>query len=83
MKERAKSLGENYLDYDGCAQLWVKTWDDWLHFYNSKEYAAALGPDCDRFMALPMTYMVGYENLVVGDASRALGGKDGMEKGAK
>lgn len=65
MKGRAQSLGEKVLDYGGCAQLWVRFWDDWMAFYNSKDYAAALNNDCDRFMALPMTYMVGYENLVV------------------
>ncbi|KAL3486077.1 EthD domain-containing protein [Aspergillus germanicus] len=78
MKERARSLGENVLDYDGCAQLWVRTWDDWMAFYTSKEYAAALSDDCHFFMQLPMTYMVGYENLVVGDASKVLGGRDGL-----
>jgi len=78
MKERAQSLGENVIDYDGCATLWVKDWEAWLSFYNSKEYAAALGPDCEIFMALPMSYMIGYENLVVGDASRFIGGKDGL-----
>lgn len=83
MKERARSLGENVLDYDGCAQLWVRTWDNWLAFYNSKEYAAALSDDCNRFMALPMTYMVGYENLVVGDASTEMGGRNGMKSGTK
>ena len=49
----------------------------WLAFYDSKEYAA-LGDECARFMALPMTYMVGYENLVVGDASRDIGRSDGI-----
>jgi hypothetical protein len=83
MKERAKSLGENCLDYDGCAQLWVKSWDDWMAFYNSKEYAAALSDDCNRFMALPMTYMVGYENLVVGSSVEEVGGKDGMKPGKR
>ncbi|KAF9889462.1 hypothetical protein FE257_007364 [Aspergillus nanangensis] len=78
MKERARSLGENVLDYDGCAQLWVRSWDDWMEFYNSEEYAAALSDDCHYFMELPMTYMVGYENLVVGDASKVIGGKDGL-----
>ena len=76
MKANAKSLGENVLDYDGCAQLWVRDWDAWLAFYNSKEYKAALGPDCERFMELPMTYMVGYENVVVGEG--LLGGKKGI-----
>ncbi|KAL4897836.1 EthD domain-containing protein [Aspergillus ambiguus] len=81
MKARAQSLGENVLDYDGCAQLWVRTWDDWMAFYTSKEYAAALSDDCHRFMELPMNYMVGYENLVVGDTSRVIGGKDGLLNG--
>lgn len=78
MKINAASLGENVLNYDACAQLWVRTWNDWMAFYNSAEYAAALSDDCNRFMALPMTYMVGYENLVVGDASAGLGGKHGL-----
>ena len=78
MKARAQSLGENTLDYDACAQIWVRTWDDWMKFYTSEEYAASLNEDCDRFMALPMTYMVGQENLVVGDASRWIGGNDGL-----
>lgn len=79
MKSRAQSLGENVLDYDGCAQLWVRTWDDWMKFYTSKEYAASLSGDCDRFMKLPMTYMIGQENLVVGKALEALGGHDGLD----
>ncbi|KAJ5683451.1 Dimeric alpha-beta barrel [Penicillium macrosclerotiorum] len=78
MRGYAASLGEKVLDFDACAQLWVRTWDDWLAFCNSEEYAAALGDDCKRFMELPMTYMVGYENLVVGDTSTVLGGKDGV-----
>lgn len=79
MKGRAQSLGENVLDYDACAQLWVRTWDDWMKFYTSEEYAASLSDYCDRFMKLPMTYMVGHENLVVGDASKDLGGRDGLK----
>ena len=79
MKKRLQSLGENILDYDGCAELWVRTWDDWLAFYDSKEYAAALKDDCDKFLKFPMTYMIGYENLVVGEASQDLGGENGLK----
>ena len=78
MKALMASINETTLDYDACAQLWVRNWDGWLGFCNSPEYAAALGDDCNRFMALPMTYMIGYENLVVGDASQAIGGKSGL-----
>lgn len=83
MKERARNLGENVLEYDGCAQLWVRNWDDWMAFYNSAEYVAALSDDCHRFMALPMTYMVGYENLVVGAAVRGVEGADGLDLSPK
>lgn len=78
MKERAKSLGENFLEYDAVAELYAKSWDDWLKFAGSEEYAAALHDDCLSFIQLPFTYMVGYENLIVGDASQKLGGKDGI-----
>ena len=78
MKERARSLGGDFLDYDGCAQMWVKKWEDYLAFYHSKECATFLSEDCARFVALPLTFMVGYDNLVVGDASREMGGSDGI-----
>lgn len=78
MKARAQSLGKSTLDYDACAEIWVRTWDDYMDFYTSKEYAASLSKDCDLFMALPVTYMIGQENLVVGDASRWIGGNDGL-----
>lgn len=78
MRERARSLGGNVQDYDGCAQLYVRTWDDWLAFHHSEEYATVLSADCRRFMQFPQTYMVGEEIIIVGDASRALGGNDGV-----
>ena len=33
MKEKAKSLGLTHLDFDGCSEIWVKTWEDWEKFY--------------------------------------------------
>lgn len=34
MKEKAKSLGLVHMDFDGCSEIWVKTWDDWEKFFN-------------------------------------------------
>ena len=34
MKEKAKSLGLVHLDFDGCSEIWVKEWDDWMAFFN-------------------------------------------------
>jgi hypothetical protein len=78
MKARMEGIGETVLNYDACAQLWVRDWDGWLGFCQSPEYAAALSDDCNRFMELPMNYMIGYENLVVGDASKVIGGNSGL-----
>lgn len=50
VKEMIKSLGMELLDYDACSQIWVKSWDDWVEFASSPEYAAALMPDCAHFM---------------------------------
>lgn len=82
MMERARSLGEGVLEYDACAQLWVRTWNDWLKFSSSEEYNNALGADCQLFMELPMTYMVGQENIVVGHAVPEIEGKDGFLEGS-
>ncbi|PWY81595.1 hypothetical protein BO94DRAFT_576565 [Aspergillus sclerotioniger CBS 115572] len=78
MKARMTSIGASVLDYDACAQLWVRDWDSWLEFCQSPEYLAALRDDCDRFMGSPIKFMVGYETLIVGDASRVIGGKSGL-----
>jgi hypothetical protein len=32
MKERVKALGIEDMDYDGCSEIWVKTWEDWEKF---------------------------------------------------
>jgi len=39
MKEKAKSLGLVHLDFDGCSEIWVKSWEDWEKFYNVSQAA--------------------------------------------
>lgn len=100
MKERATSLGCEHLDFDGCSEIWVRSWDDWMAFFKvrlisasrklpgstnntqSPEYAAALAPDCQHFMAMPIHVAVGYENLIFGEATPGTGGKDGVTRGS-
>jgi hypothetical protein len=68
------------LEFDGCSEIWVKSWDDWMKFYTSDEYAKAMSPDCAYFMAMPISIYVGEENLVFGKATGGLGegGTDGI-----
>lgn len=63
------------LEFDGCSEIWVKSWDDWMRFYSSDEYAKAMDPDCKYFMKMPISVYVGQENLIFG---KAVDGKDGI-----
>jgi len=45
-KEKAKELtGIKMLEFDGCSEIWVQSWEDWMKFYSSEEYAKAMSPD--------------------------------------
>ena len=35
MKEKAKSLGLEHMDFDGCSELWVKDFDDATKFFQA------------------------------------------------
>ncbi|KAK3703728.1 hypothetical protein LTR37_014306 [Vermiconidia calcicola] len=78
LKEKAQSLGLEHLDFDGCSEIWVKSWDDWVRFYQSEEYSKALAPDCKHFMAMPIHVAVGYENVIYGEGHPDTGGKNGV-----
>ncbi|KAH7013954.1 hypothetical protein EDB80DRAFT_568452, partial [Ilyonectria destructans] len=75
MNKKARSFRERVLEYDACAQLWVRSCDDWLTVSNSEEYKTALGDDGKKFMAFHITYMIGYE---IGDTSKTIGTKGGF-----
>ncbi|QRD89361.1 hypothetical protein F9C07_2212274 [Aspergillus flavus] len=47
--------------------------------YTNREYAAALGDDSNILMKLPLTYMVGQKNLVVGESRKKLSGRDRLQ----
>lgn len=50
MKEKVKSTGADLLDYDGCSELWVKSWDDWAKFakVGSRLYPDHVADSCKR-----------------------------------
>jgi len=74
----AELAGVKMLDFDGCSEIWVRSWEDWMKFYNSKEYAAALGPDCRHFMQTPISVYVGQENVIFGEGTPVEGSRDGI-----
>jgi hypothetical protein len=102
LREKAKVLGLAQLQYDGCSDIYVKTWEDWMKFYQSPAYAEKMGrespllalfafisaaradpnpnviADCEHFMSMPISVMVGYDNVIFGKAIPDIGGKDGV-----
>lgn len=66
------------LEFDGCSEIWVRSWDDWLKFYSSKEYAKALSADCDLFMKTPISVYVGQENIIFGEKTAVEGSTAGI-----
>ena len=74
------------LEFDGCSEIWVKSWDDWMRFYSSDEYAKATQPDCAYFMQMPIHVYAGEENTIFGEKIGGMGGSDGIlgnENGVK
>ncbi|KAH8651835.1 EthD domain-containing protein [Tricladium varicosporioides] len=81
-KQKASQLtGIKMLEFDGCSEIWVKTWDDWMAFFKSEEYAQAMNPDCKYFMAMPISVYCGEENVVFGEGVKDMAGKDGILEG--
>lgn len=78
MREKVRTLGLNTLEYDGCSEIWVRSWDDWMRFYTSEEYAKAMGPDCEHFMKMPIAVYAGEENVVFGEGIQGMGGTTGI-----
>ena len=56
MKEKAKALGLAQLEYDGCSDFCVRSWEDFMNFHQSPEYAKVLGRKLDP--AAPVSILV-------------------------
>jgi len=77
-KEKVKGLGLELMDYDGCSEIWVKSFDDWEKFANDPNFGKKLVGDSDHFMQLPFRVMAGYENLIFGPPIPGIGGVAGV-----
>lgn len=55
MKEKAKSLGLVHVDFDGCSEIWVRSWDDWMSFYQVCSCQSSRRPDSDMIIRVQST----------------------------
>ncbi|TPX08007.1 uncharacterized protein E0L32_010338 [Thyridium curvatum] len=67
LREQIQATGVPALDYDGVAEVWVDSLEDWKAISQDKDFIKAILPDEDHFLLKPNTFQIGYDNLVIGD----------------
>ncbi len=65
MREQAKSLGIPVLDYDGVAEVWLDSIDDWKEIVSDTDFVTAVAADEANFILAPINIMFGWDNLII------------------
>ncbi|KAK1763385.1 hypothetical protein QBC33DRAFT_598608 [Phialemonium atrogriseum] len=66
-REQAKTLGIPVLEYDGIAEVWVDSLDDWKAIVSDTEFVNAVAADEPHFIMAPIHVLIGWDNLIIGD----------------
>ncbi|CAK7215349.1 hypothetical protein SCUCBS95973_002451 [Sporothrix curviconia] len=76
-RELASKFGAPVLDYDGVAEIWVDSLDDWMTAVTDPALVAAVDGDDKNFMVQPVHIMVSFDHLVLGGEEwKPNGGRD-------
>jgi hypothetical protein len=54
-------------DFDGVAEVWVKSIEDWKVIMGDPDFVKVLVADEDLFIKKPIHVMVGYDYTVIGE----------------
>ena len=60
-----QSLGIPVLDYDGIAEVWVDSVDDWKQIVTDTDFVKAVAEDEKNFILYPINVMFGWDNLII------------------
>ncbi|WQF79296.1 Putative EthD domain-containing protein [Colletotrichum destructivum] len=67
LREQAARLGGTVLDFDGAAEFWVESLEDWEAIWGDPEFVRILSADMANFVLEPLHVTLGYDYLVVGN----------------
>ncbi|GKT41171.1 uncharacterized protein ColSpa_01352 [Colletotrichum spaethianum] len=67
LREQAERLGGTVLDFDGAAEFWVETLEDWESIARDPEFLRVVSGDMLNFVREPLHVTLGYDYLVVGN----------------
>ncbi|KAF1987945.1 hypothetical protein K402DRAFT_462331 [Aulographum hederae CBS 113979] len=65
LKSQASDFKIPVLEFDGVAEVWVETLEDWVALASDEEFKAIIVPDEKNFIQHPITVMLSYDNLVI------------------
>ncbi|CAK7233734.1 hypothetical protein SCUCBS95973_008696 [Sporothrix curviconia] len=69
LREQAQSLGIPVLDYDGIAEVWVDSVEDWKQIVTDTDFVKAVAEDEKNFILYPINVMFGWDNLIIDEAA--------------
>ncbi|KAK5451325.1 hypothetical protein LTS15_008089 [Exophiala xenobiotica] len=70
--------GMELLDFDGCSEILVDSLDKAIRFFKSPEYVEKMNLDEGNWLERPVRMMIGYDNLIFGQALPLPGTKNGI-----
>jgi hypothetical protein len=53
------------LDYDGIAEVWVDSVEDWKQIVTDTDFVKAVAEDEKNFILYPINVQFGWDNLII------------------
>ncbi|KAK5737320.1 hypothetical protein LTR17_006737 [Elasticomyces elasticus] len=69
--EQARSFGIPVTEYDGIAEVWVDSLEDWKEVLADPDFVTDVGADEQHFILTPISVQLSYDNLVIPDKNAA------------
>lgn len=55
------------MDYDGIAEVWVDSIDDWMSIVSDADFVKEVAADEPHFIMAPIHVMLSYDNQIIGE----------------
>ncbi|CAG8954367.1 hypothetical protein HYFRA_00005992 [Hymenoscyphus fraxineus] len=72
LKAQAKELGFPLAEWDGYAEVWLRTLDDWKAIIEDEKFMDFIAADEKHFLEPGYHLMLSYDNLVIGEVRTGL-----------
>ncbi|KAF2419709.1 hypothetical protein EJ08DRAFT_654033 [Tothia fuscella] len=69
LRAQAASFGIPVMEYDGIAEVWVDSMEDWLEVVSDESFGKVIAADEGLFIQAPINVQLSYDNLVIPEKS--------------